>query len=260
MKVEKLPRQLFALFCLLIFGFLSCGDDDSPTGPVNNPPQINSIRPERAKVSIQETIVIVAEVVDAENDLLNYSWTSDGGTFPEGSTAAEVKWQAPLQPGIYMITLTVGDGKDQSTRSKTIEVVSGVTELSIGSTPTIDANPGDSIQIPIIMDNVEPVRGLQMDITADMSKITFGDPEMTERVPDGFNIASNIIEPDTLRIILFPIPDEVIPPGSGPIINIPAVAKEVPVDISFVPDATFASDASEPPLSIPLNLTNVRIE
>ena len=190
MKVERLPRPLFALFCLLIFGFLSCGGDDSPTGPVNNPPQINSIRPERAKVKPEETIVIVAEVVDAENNLLNYSWTSDGGTFPEGSMSPEVKWQAPLQPVIYTITLTVSDGKDQSTGSKTIEVVSGVTVLSI---PTIDANPGDSIQIPLILDNAEPVRGLQMDITADMSKITFGDPETTERVPDEFFIDSNLI-------------------------------------------------------------------
>lgn len=62
----------------------------------------------------QRTLTFNGESVPKEHsDTVNYLWSASGGSFEDGvSSGANVVWTAPASPGLYTITLTVGDQND----------------------------------------------------------------------------------------------------------------------------------------------------
>jgi len=109
----------FALICAfgLIFSALlsSCsGQSDSqpvqaPLEPVNNAPVITDLQADTAVVEPLGQSNITCSASDPDGDELRYRWTTSGGTVD--STGASVTWTAPAEPGNYVITAVVSDGK-----------------------------------------------------------------------------------------------------------------------------------------------------
>jgi hypothetical protein len=68
-----------------------------------------------------QEITITCNATDEDNDNLTYTWTSNKGTFPNGSTGNSVKWTTPVfetqtsDNSMQSVTVivTVGDGKDK---------------------------------------------------------------------------------------------------------------------------------------------------
>lgn len=48
---------------------------------------------------------------DEDGDLLSYIWSCPNGNFPDGASDQSVTWTAPSEPGIYIITIIVSDGR-----------------------------------------------------------------------------------------------------------------------------------------------------
>jgi len=66
------------------------------------------------------------------NDLLEYKWGADKGSFPRGSNGREVVWQAPDEEGKVKIKLKIRDvGKQYDDKDKELETVIVVRKLGI---------------------------------------------------------------------------------------------------------------------------------
>jgi hypothetical protein len=105
--------------------------------PVTNyPPRIKSLSPEKTNAFIGETIAIFCTAVDKDNDPINYSWNSSGGTIIGSS--AQINWTAPMTAGNYDISCTVNDGNG-GLDSTVIEIV--VTDNRAPSITSISADP-----------------------------------------------------------------------------------------------------------------------
>ena len=78
-------------------------------GVVNSAPEIDAVDVSAYTAYRNERVRLTAFTYDADNDILSYSWSADGGTI-EGNSETAV-WTAPELPGEYNITLKVSDGK-----------------------------------------------------------------------------------------------------------------------------------------------------
>jgi hypothetical protein len=83
---------------------------------------IQSLTPVQSQTTPGGTVAIESSIINPGNSALNYKWSSTGGGF--GSSGQNNIWQAPAQPGVYEITLTVDDGKGATAQSRTSVTVS----------------------------------------------------------------------------------------------------------------------------------------
>lgn len=105
-------------------------------GVVNSAPEIDAVDVSTYTAYKNEKVRLTAFTYDANNDILSYSWSADGGTI-EGNSETAV-WTAPELPGEYNITLKVSDGKGgKASTTRSIKVVEPVYGLD---------NPLDLIQ------------------------------------------------------------------------------------------------------------------
>jgi len=90
---------------------LSC-NEDKPTEPVNNIPEIQSITASPSSIKVSETTSLSCVATDADGDELTYSWSADEGSFPYGTVGPSVLWKSPTLLGNYEILVKVSDGKE----------------------------------------------------------------------------------------------------------------------------------------------------
>ncbi len=107
--------KLHALGLILIAALSGCGGQsasqtvEAPPEPVNNPPIITDLHADSAIVQPLGTSNILCTATDPDGDHLTYRWTTSGGTVD--SIGSSATWTAPENPGSYLITVVVSDGK-----------------------------------------------------------------------------------------------------------------------------------------------------
>ncbi|MDD5648618.1 MAG: PKD domain-containing protein, partial [Dehalococcoidia bacterium] len=116
-----------ALGLILIAALSGCsGQPDTqpvqaPPEPVNNPPVIVDLHADTQLVQPLGKANITCTANDPDSDQVVYRWTTSGGMVD--STGAAVTWTAPADPGSYVITVVVSDGKGGTTSRETTVIV-----------------------------------------------------------------------------------------------------------------------------------------
>jgi len=113
----KLRIILFSSFLLIAINCFK-----KPVDSSNYPPIIKELTSNPYYVITGENATISADVLDIDNDNLQFNWSASGGTFSSinGNFAT---WTAPEQIGSYVITCSVSDGKSDSQKSIAISVL-----------------------------------------------------------------------------------------------------------------------------------------
>jgi hypothetical protein len=109
-------RTLVCALGLIFIAALSGCSGQQDTKPVqvapetvNNPPVIVDLHVDTREVQPLGKSNVTCTARDANGDNLTYRWTTSGGVVD--STGAAVTWTAPSNPGSYLITVVVSDGK-----------------------------------------------------------------------------------------------------------------------------------------------------
>lgn len=134
-------KIIYYLGLLLISTCLLCfiGCEDSVKFS-NQPPRALSITKAKCFIWTEGELELVGSAIDDDGDPLIFRWSANGGTFDsnEGET---VRWTAPVNPGTYIVTLTVTDEIDD--RSTSIGVRVGAIFPSLQQTTIVvdDGHP-----------------------------------------------------------------------------------------------------------------------
>ncbi|MBN1689889.1 MAG: PKD domain-containing protein [Dehalococcoidia bacterium] len=162
MRSNLSPRlSLICALGLILPAVLSgCGGQpdsqpvQAPPEPVNNAPVIADLHADTAVVEPLGKSNIVCAASDPDGDELIYRWTTTGGMVD--STGAAVTWIAPADPGSYLITVVVSDGKGGATSQETAvmvpekpnnpPVITAIKFMPAGRTIIMKRNPTDAEQ------------------------------------------------------------------------------------------------------------------
>ena len=106
---KRLAGLIFLIVAILIMGGCT---------PANQLPIISSLMANQERVESADILQIECTASDPDGDELSYSWSTDSGHISgEGSTAS---WTAPDEPGDYILTVQVTDGRDGEATSQLI--------------------------------------------------------------------------------------------------------------------------------------------
>lgn len=108
-------KNAILLSFVILFVFANCKKE-------NATPSVQSVNQTPNEVMIGETAQLNCMAVDADGDLLNYSWSCNGGAFIGATTGNSVSWKAPDKEGQYVLKVTVSDGKSVAEKDITIVV------------------------------------------------------------------------------------------------------------------------------------------
>ena len=98
---------------IIIIIFIGCNkDEEGPNNSQNSPPEIQSVTASPSTVGISGTTNLTCVATDPDQDELTYSWSSQLGSFPSGTSGSSVQWQAPSTSGNYSIAVIVSDGAE----------------------------------------------------------------------------------------------------------------------------------------------------
>ncbi len=113
------------IYLLLVFGvtFSACQKE-------NNPPSIQQITVSPQEITIGETAILNCTAIDADGEMLIYSWTANAGSFVGTTTGISVTWKAPDYAGNFSITVSVSDGKSVTEQTKSIKVIVPSSEVT----------------------------------------------------------------------------------------------------------------------------------
>lgn len=121
---------------VIAFLFVTCKKDTTlPPSTVNNPPKITEIQVSPAEIVTNSNVTLTALATDPEGDNLDYTWKSLSGSFIS-TTGQSVQWTTPSSAGSVEITLTVSDGVNTKTLTKSINIQAATGSLSVTSTPS----------------------------------------------------------------------------------------------------------------------------
>jgi len=115
----------------VLFFLCSCETEE------NSPPVIESISADPQTIYPSDLTVVSCQVIDFDQDVLEYIWSCSTGTFQYGIDSWRARWQAPPSEGVYSIYVTVSDGEDTDHGSVEIEV-----EENAAPTAVFTAEPG----------------------------------------------------------------------------------------------------------------------
>lgn len=116
MTLSKMGLFIFVIFLLGI----NC--DDDVTEP-NGAPVIESITANPENVGRSESTALQCAATDPDNDILLYTWTSEYGSFPNGSSGSLVFWLAPGDTGTYPVNVRVSDGSLSDNETIDVHVI-----------------------------------------------------------------------------------------------------------------------------------------
>jgi len=138
-----------SIFVIFILG-INCGDDG--TEP-NRAPVIESITANPENVGRSESAALQCTATDPDNDILIYTWTSEYGSFPNGSSGSLVFWWAPGDTGTYPVNVRVSDGSlnDNETIDMHVVIIANrapVIQSITANPPTL--LPGDTTEITCV--------------------------------------------------------------------------------------------------------------
>ncbi|MCH7781954.1 SUMF1/EgtB/PvdO family nonheme iron enzyme, partial [candidate division KSB1 bacterium] len=115
------------LISIVSIMFLMSCSSDSVTNTVNLAPRLEEIESTESILITGETITLTTSAIDANNDALTFVWSSQGGQFSnqvDMNVQTSIKWTAPQEQGIYIITCIVSDGKETDIGVFIVDVVS----------------------------------------------------------------------------------------------------------------------------------------
>jgi hypothetical protein len=107
------------------------GCSENSSSSQNQSPKIIRIETDTQDISTRHDVFVSVLATDPDGDKLEYSWSSNGGTFLTGGasnvphyspTTNPAKWLAPKNPGEYKITCVVSDGIATAKKSITVQV------------------------------------------------------------------------------------------------------------------------------------------
>jgi len=78
----------------------------------NKPPEINSLTADAVWTLRSGSLNVTCDATDPDGDELSYEWVADGGNIT--GTGTEVVWTAPVEVGIYYVTVSVTDDHGSS--------------------------------------------------------------------------------------------------------------------------------------------------
>jgi hypothetical protein len=113
------------------------------------------------------------------------------------------------------------------------------------------ASPGSAnTSVDVTMENVVPVKGIQMDICDAGDNLTCTGCETTARVSD-FQCITNELDHGCVRLVLLSLEGDLIDVGTGPLFSLSYdVADDAPSEcISLTPEGTKVSDENTNPVS-----------
>lgn len=116
---------------ILMIGGWGCSDSSSTTdiaASTNTAPVVSSVTASPNVVTRGGTSQINVYASDAEQDELTYTYTPTGGSINSNGQAAT--WIAPAQPGKYIITVTISDGRKTTEAWVTLTVFAPLTTLT----------------------------------------------------------------------------------------------------------------------------------
>jgi len=123
----------------------------------NQAPVILSVTADPTITGIGELVQLACRATDIDQDELDYVWSSEFGSFPQGVLGDSVCWQAPDTMGSFSISTTVSDGTDSDKGTVTVvvenqyPVASFVVSPVIGDQDTIfgvDASGSSDLETP----------------------------------------------------------------------------------------------------------------
>lgn len=92
----------------------------------NVSPEIKGITLSSSTLYVGKKYDVSVDAVDPDGDELSYSWSADGGSITD-SSKNPTKWNTPDAPGDYILSVTVSDGKGNSSGTSITAYVGEVT-------------------------------------------------------------------------------------------------------------------------------------
>ncbi len=115
-----MKRALLVLAITVAIFITACQNPSDSSG--NNKPEIKEISISPLPAKVDDWIYLTAVAVDKDGDNVTYFWSCSAGEFFPGETGKNpTKWKVKTA-GTYIITCTVSDGKDTSSKSISIDV------------------------------------------------------------------------------------------------------------------------------------------
>lgn len=112
-RMRKCTFIMVAAVLIISLAITACVKEAAPaatTPAVNQPPVLWSLTAAQTQTYPGGSVNLQAVVSDPNGDLLNYNWTTTGGSFVESGRDHNT-WVAPNHLGNYDIELMVDDGK-----------------------------------------------------------------------------------------------------------------------------------------------------
>jgi len=85
----------------------------NPYRSQNSPPEIITVTAEPAQVYANQTTTLTVVVNDVDSQELQFTWSSEHGSFLSGNKSQSVNWQAPGSVGFYDCQVVVSDGQSE---------------------------------------------------------------------------------------------------------------------------------------------------
>jgi uncharacterized protein (TIGR02145 family) len=127
--------KVFLLVYIASFITFCSSDSSTPNDPNNIAPRIVFITASPSALTLGGSTELTCFTTDEDNDILNYTWSSDNGSFPNGNSRQTVNWKAPEAKGEYTIRVSVSDDQATVIDSIIISVVDdpcdGITTISL---------------------------------------------------------------------------------------------------------------------------------
>ncbi|GAI87273.1 unnamed protein product, partial [marine sediment metagenome] len=94
----------------------------------NRPPDIKDISLSSDTLYVGKQYEVSVEAIDLDDDELTYSWSVTGGSIVD-NTVNPIKWNTPGTPDDYTISVAVGDGKGNTSKTSMAAYVGEVTAV-----------------------------------------------------------------------------------------------------------------------------------